>query len=120
MPSDGLPNLRQTLIHLDSLAKRRSAQTVALVEANAARLRDAVTDWSQEDYGNGLQYLYVKRGEDATWELWKWAHWRTEGESGVDTLDRLREAGIDHLSIYKAITAFARCIKRADSFHALR
>jgi hypothetical protein len=99
---------------------RSGAAVTNLAKHNANMLRLSVTDWRQEDYHHGCSYLLVTRDGETCWELWKWSDCYLKIESGHDILDNLLAQGLTKVMVYRAMSAFARCIKRANSFDELK
>lgn len=97
-----------------------NSAVINLGKHNATMLRLSVTDWRQEDYHGGCSYLLVTRDSDSSWELWKWSDCYLKIESGHDILDRLLGQGLTRVMAYRAMSAFARCIKRGNSFAELK
>ncbi len=82
---------------------------------------EQVVDWRQEDYDDGVQYLFVtcKNGE-TRWEKWCWHSDQTKYCSAPEMIDKLAEAGMDRINQYRFIHAMAKCVKRANTWQELR
>jgi len=92
-----------------------------LCRYNARVMRLSVTDWRQEEYHGGYSYIYVT-GVDGEnyWELWQWNDLYLKIESGHDILDRLIEQGLTKVMVYRAMSAFAKCVMRGKTFQELK